>query len=333
MKKILLFSLLALAIVACKKDTKSEPEPTTPEPPTSNCPSTSCVNPSTVFTTSQGGPYLVFKFKFDSTQARLDNFGNTSTIPAGNAAFSPVFNKMSAHYIEIAPNSTTQVGGGQVLYKAGETTCGLTSANSPSMSIIYCESVQVGDGEIFYKIPISQITPGSYQWLRVSLAYQNYDIAFKSTSLPGTQWGTIASFVGFQTYMTQYKIKNMNLTPTASLGINNNYKQGYWGFEMSSISYTADGKAAGTTVVNPISSTSPIPAGSCLVTGEFFNTAGGLIMPLTITGTETSDVIITVSLSTNKSFEWKEMVLDGYFQPDAGEFPVDMGIRGMIPKY
>ena len=332
MKKILLFSLLALAVVSCKKDTKSEPEPT-PEPPTSNCPPPSCTSPSTIFTTSQTGPFLVFKFKFDSTQARLDNFGATSTIPAGNAAFSPVFNKMSAHYIEIAPNSTTQVGGGQVLYRAPETNCGLTSANSPSASIIYCQSIQVGDGEIFYKVPISQITPGSYQWLRVSLAYQNYDIAFKSTSLPGTQWGTVASFVGFQTNMSQYKIKNMMMTPTASLGINGNYKQGYWGFEMSSISYTADGKAAGTTVVNPISATSPIPAGSCLVTGEFFNTVGGLTMPLTITGTETSDVVITVSLSTNKSFEWKEMVFDGYYQPDAGEFPVDMGIRGMIPKY
>jgi len=104
---------------------------------------------------------------------------------------------------------------------------------------------------------------------------------------------------------------------------------------VSSVTYTADGQppAGATTVVNPLSGTSPIPAGSCLVTGEFFNTAGSSLAPLVITGSETSDIVITVSLSTNKSFEWKKVNGDGYYQPDAGEFPVDMGIRGMIPKY
>jgi hypothetical protein len=53
---------------------------------------------------------------------------------------------------------------------------------------------------------------------------------------------------------------------------------------------------------------------------------------LTITWTETQDIIITVSLSTNKSFEWTEVTTDGYYQPEIGEVPVDMGIRGMIPK-
>jgi hypothetical protein len=53
--------------------------------------------------------------------------------------------------------------------------------------------------------------------------------------------------------------------------------------------------------------------------------------PLTITGLETSDIIITVSLSTNKSFEWVDSTPDGYYQPDAGETVVDMGIRGLIP--
>ena len=331
MKKIILFSALAIAFIACKKDTKTE-EPA-PEPIVDNCPSSSCVTPSTVFVTSATGPFLVFKFKFDSTQVRLNNLGLTSTIPSTNSAFSPVINGMSAHYIELAQTNTTQVGGGKVLFRAAETDCGLTSSNSPSFSIIYCQSVVAADGDVFFKIPISQVTPGTYQWLRVSLAYQNYDIAFKSTSLPGTQWGTVASFVGFQTYMTKYKVKNMNITPTASLGVSNNYKQGYWGFEVASISYTADGKAAGTTVVNPLSATSPIPAGSCLVTGEFYNSTLATVSPLVISGSETSDVVVTVSLSTNKSFEWKEMIFDGYYQPDAGEFPVDMGIRGMIPKY
>ncbi|MNY55041.1 hypothetical protein D3C86_1909820 [compost metagenome] len=77
--------------------------------------------------------------------------------------------------------------------------------------------------------------------------------------------------------------------------------------------------------MNPIESTSPIPKGSCVVTGAFDN-------KLIITGQETKDLVVEVSLSTNKSFEWKEVVKDGYFQPDAGEIVQDMGVRGMIPR-
>ena len=84
------------------------------------------------------------------------------------------------------------------------------------------------------------------------------------------------------------------------------------------------GQAPGTTVVNPLFATSPIPAGSCVVTGSF-------PVPLTLTGNETEDVVITVSLSTNKSFEWLETDGDNVFEPANGETVVDMGIRGMQP--
>jgi len=81
---------------------------------------------------------------------------------------------------------------------------------------------------------------------------------------------------------------------------------------------------------NPLFATSPIPAGSCLVTGQFVDNLMAN-SPLVITGSETSDIVITVSLSTNKSFEWIDSTADGYFEPEAGEAVVDMGIRGMIP--
>ena len=42
-------------------------------------------------------PVVKFIFRFDSTQARLNNIGQPSAIAAGNAAQSPIFNKMSAH--------------------------------------------------------------------------------------------------------------------------------------------------------------------------------------------------------------------------------------------
>ncbi len=331
MKKIILFSALALTFIACRKDTKTEePEPE-PTPVTPSCPPATCVNPDTVFVAGGSGPYLIFKFKFDSTQVRLDAFGNPAAPQPTNEACSPRFNKMSAHYIEMAQNDLTQVGAGKVLYRANETSC------AGSNAIVFCQSTVVRENQTFFAIPLSQVGAGTYKWLRISLAYQNYDIPFLTTSTGSiTQWGTVASFLGFNTYVNQYKIKNVMATPSSSVGGPGNHKQGYWGFEtmVSSVTYTADGQppAGATTVVNP-NPASPIPAGSCLVTGEFYKTFSTSNTPLVITGSETSDIIITVSLSTNKSFEWKKVTGDGYYQPDAGEFPVDMGIRGMIPKY
>jgi hypothetical protein len=59
--------------------------------------------------------------------------------------------------------------------------------------------------------------------------------------------------------------------------------------------------------------------------------SGTAISPLVITGSETEDIVITVSLSTNKSFEWIEVTPDGLYQPEVGEAVVDMGLRGLIP--
>jgi len=213
-----------------------------------------------------------------------------------------------------------------VLYKADETNCGGEKA------IVFCKSVICKNGDVFFSIPFSKIPAGSYKWLRVSLAYQNYDIKVKTNST-GVLDGTLASFVGFNTYVTKYKMKGTVMTPTINGGPGNK-PQGYWGFFTSifNTAFKTEGQAPSTTVVNP-NPASPIPAGSCLVTGAFFKTSAAANQPLVITGSESQDLIITVSLSTNKSFEWKEQNVDGLFQPDVGETVVDMGLRGMIPKY
>ncbi|MDI9341380.1 MAG: hypothetical protein QM534_12495 [Sediminibacterium sp.] len=328
--KQLFFLLTAVGILtSCtKKNEDPAPTPTSTTGASGNgCPT--CTFPDTVFTPSSGsGPRLIFKFKFDSTQVRLNNIGQPTVVAPGNAAYSPKFNGMSAHYIELAPADLTPLGSGKVLYRAEETNCGGSDA------ITFCKSVVVKENEVFYSVPLSQVA-GTYKWLRVSLAYQNYDIPVRNSSV-GTINGTIASFLGFNTYVTKYKVKgNAVMTPTAGGGPGN-HPQGYWGFytNVLGVPIKLDGQnaAGATTVVNPNPS-SPIPAGSCVVTGEFFSTAAGLKQPLAITGNETQDIIITVSLSTNKSFEWKELSADGLFEPEIGELPVDMGIRGMIPKY
>ncbi|MCD6020051.1 MAG: hypothetical protein K0S53_3172 [Bacteroidetes bacterium] len=327
MKKIFVLLLICGVVYSCKK---KEEEPTPEETPTTTG-TPEKVYPDTVWTSTGTGPHLIFKFKFDSTQVRLNNIGQPSTVAAGNSAYSPKFNQMAAHYIELAPGDLTALGAGSVLYHAPETTAGGSTA------IQFSKSTVVREGVTFFSIPLSQLTPGAtYKWLRLSLSYQNYDIPYKTASHIGN--GTVASFLGYKTYVTKYKIKNYDYVPSASVGGPNvNHPQGYWGFETYIPGYgpyPLDGQApaGSTTVVNP-NPNSPIPAGSCVVTAVFTDVNGNPLN-LTIPSTTTNDIIVTVSLSTNKSFEFVDPNGDGYYQPDASgtEYPVDMGIRGMIPK-
>jgi hypothetical protein len=259
-------------------------------------------------------PMLIIKFQFDENHARLNNLGQPSTVATGNAAQSPIFNTISAHYMELAPNGFTQIGQGTVIYHAPETNLGGASA------IDFDQSKIVSEGETFLKIPLSQVASGSYEWMRVSLSYQNYQITIRHQNVDYT--GTLASFVGFNTYVSEFNIGN-NI-----FQVNGNRAQGYWAFGLNNQPYSASGQAPAnaTTVPNPIATTSPIPQGSCVVTGKFASN-------LVINGNETDDIEITLSLSINNSFEWQEVNADGKFEPSIGENVVDMGLRGLIPSY
>lgn len=263
---------------------------------------------SCLYDTIAGGPYLVVKLKFDSTQQRLDNFGQPASIPANHSAQSPVFYAMSAHYIELAPDAYTQLGDGEIIYRGVETTAGGDNA------VDFDQAIVKGDGETFIKIPLSEITPGTYEWLRVSLTYQNYDIKYRANGYNLT--GRLASFVGFNNYISSFQIDQQSVT------VNDDKLQGYWAFE--TVGTVTEGQAPATTVPNPISSTSPVPAGSCVVTGDFDT-------GFTISGDETEDVIMTISLSTNDSFEWKDDNMNGWYEPLDGDTVVDMGLRGLEP--
>lgn len=74
----------------------------------------------------------------------------------------------------------------------------------------------------------------------------------------------------------------------------------------------------------PLFDSSPIPPGSCVVTGAFEN-------PLVITGNETESIEVTLSFSISNSFEWTEVNPDGKYEPAISEQVVDMGLRGLIP--
>ena len=261
-------------------------------------------------------PTVFIKIVTDSTQERLNNLGVPSTVPAGHGALSPLFQKISAHYIEFTPNMYTALGAGQVVYHAAETTAGGASAIDFALARI------AAPGEIFVAVPISSFTPGTYEYVRASLLYQNFDVNLLANGFDLT--GRVSSFVGFNTYITNYLIN------TQSVAVNDDVLQGYWGFETSVFGtpYVTSGQAppGATTVPNPIFATSPIPQGSCVVTGGFSS-------PLVITGNETEDIYVTLSLSTNNSFEWIDTNSDGKWEPGAGESVVDMGLRGMIPSW
>ncbi|MGB1205870.1 MAG: hypothetical protein ACPG5B_09500 [Chitinophagales bacterium] len=298
MKQTSLAFLLALFFCVATSCTKTE----TPDDTNNN---------TNTETYNNSAANIIFKFEFDETQERLNNIGLPAEIPAGHAAQTPNFRSISAHYVELAPLPFTLLGEGAVLYKGEETEIGGEKA------IDFDKATLADEGEIFLSVPISSIPTDSYQYLRVSLSYQNYDIQLRALGFDIT--GTLASFIGYNTYIDDFGIKN------DIVSVHANRRQGFWAFETDfSEPLVGEAPAGAVTVPNPLFDSSPIPQGSCVVTGPFEQA-------LAITGEETEDIIITISLSINNSFEWVDNNNNAIFEPLDGEMPVDMGIRGLIP--
>ncbi len=284
---------------------------------------------------NEDGPNLVFKFNFDENQARLNNIGLPAEIPAGNAAQTPDFNSMSIHYIEMTPGILTQLGQGEVVYSGEKTNAGGADA------VDFDQAIVAEEGTSFYSIPLSQVDAGTYEWIRTSVTYQNYDIDFNIVNAPfdtsvcggDSQTGTVASFLGYNVYISNHSPKTRNVA------VNDDKLQGYWMFETDLGGFcgqfndvvTGEAPEGATTVVNPLFGTSDIPAGSCVVTGA-------LTTPLTITGNETEDIVVTLSYSVNNSFEWIDNIPNGELDldisnPANSDVIVDMGVRGLIPSW
>lgn len=285
-KFLLLLVVIGMFLVACKKD-----DPVVEDP---------------------AGPSVIFKFQFNENQVRLDGQGQPSEVPAGHAAQNPDFRRMSAHYLELAPTANTWVGEGDVLYEGPSTIAGGEEA------IDFQEAIAVGEGETWLSLPLSDVAGGTYEYLRASLSYQEFEIDYLAQGFDLS--GVLAGFIGYNTYITTFDVNGLPVE------VNENKLQGYWAFQ--TLNQVVEGQApeGATTVVNPLWDTAPIPPGSCLVTGQFEE-------PLVITGNETEDITVTISLSVNQSFEWTEVNEDGLYEPEAGEQVVDMGIRGMIPSW
>lgn len=292
-------------------------------------------------TTGTTDSKMTFQFKFDSTQERLNGIGESAVIPSGNAALSPDFNSMSAFYIELVPDKFTQIRDGAVIYEANTQTAEPNS--NFSEAVIFDQAIVSDENIEFLELSIKDIPPGTYEYLRASVTFQNMDFRFNLINLPAplppsldNQLGTIAGFIGFNTYINDFTIKNQ------TIAVNADKAQGFWAFEPqldqpyqdlylqnanTSGVITGQSPSGSTTVVNPLAAFGvELPFGSCIVTGK-------LTEPLTITGNETEDIKVTLSFSINNSFEWEDVNGNGEWDIDASgnveERLVDMGLRGL----
>lgn len=295
-------------------------------------------------TTSTSNAKLRIQFQFDPEQERLGNLGEAKPIPDGNAGQSPDFNSMSAYFIELVPSQFTQIRDGAVIYEA-ETQNAEPHPNFEE-AVIFEEAIVSDEGIVFLEIPIKDIAPGTYDYMRASVTYQNAAIRFNLNNLPSplpssltNQVGTLASFIGFNTHINEVLVKDKSLV------VNGDRQQGFWAFEPQLDApyqdlYTQYVNASGiisgqapqgaTTVVNPLAQFGvELPFGSCIVTGAMDNT-------LTISGDETADINVTLSFSVNQSFEWIDTNGNEKWDIDvatgSAEQLVDMGLRGLVVK-
>lgn len=277
-----------------------------------------------------------FKIKFDPLQERLNGVGFPTGIGSGNAAQSPVMNSIGVNSLELLNNAFTQSGKGSILFNTP------TKTGESSTAIEFSQIKIAKDGEIFLSVPIKDITPGKYEWLRTSIAYQNFDVKMNVLNIPFVgnlldERGALASFSGNNNYITKYKVAEKEDV------VNGYKKQGYWSFETkfnpafvtlnrTFNGYISDGSI---TFVNPIAQSSPTPASASSITGR-------LDTPLSISGTETEDITIVMTLSTNNSFEWEESInrngkWDINAQANSGqpivEKIVDVGLRSLKASF
>ena len=143
-------------------------------------------------------------------------------------------------------------GSGEIAYMGASSYAGNDTA------VDFAQATVVGEGEIFKKTPLTSITPGTYEWIRASLTYQDYNIKMRASCY--NFYGNLASFVGYNTYITNYTVGGENIT------VNNDKLQGYWGFKVPDgtlpVNIAAiEGQApeGATTVPNPNFANSPVP--------------------------------------------------------------------------
>lgn len=276
---------------------------------------------------------LKIRFSLDASQERLNNLGILATMPDSHAGLNPVFRQLSAHFIELVPAQLVPYKAGAEIFQGAEVSASNPNPFGFTTAIDFDQATVVGDQDIFVEIPMKDIAPGNYEHARVSVTFQSFDVKFNLNNIQTigdltNQTGTLAGFVGYNTFISNLEVANQTLP------VNESKLQGFWAFEsqfegqFAPFNQITSGQTPpnATTVVNPFPNF-PIPPGSCVVSGSFDR-------ELVITGEETEDVELVFSFSINKSFEWIDTNGNDMWDldaqtPEKSEKVVDMGLRGL----
>tara|TARA_R110002012_G_scaffold66614_1_gene174104 strand:- start:187676 stop:188611 length:936 start_codon:yes stop_codon:yes gene_type:complete len=278
------------------------------------------------------GPRLNITFIMDADAERLDNLGNPVSVPEGNAAQDPDFDVLGLHFIGLYPDKFTPYDEGVTVVSTATTGSGGATAIDFDSEVFFNDELNT------LSVPLSFVSTGTYEYFRASIGYQKYRIVYNlegaETEIP--DWpanvddnidvdGVVASFLGYNTYIGSYVIDKQTVS------VNGNKAQGYFGLETTGeiegfvLNQLTQGEAPQTTVPNPIDDTSPVPEGSCVVTGQF---PSALVIPQN----PTEDINVEIVISINQSFEWEDGNGNGKYEPLLGETVVDMGTRGVFPS-
>jgi hypothetical protein len=277
-----------------------------------------------------------FIVKFDPLQERLNANGTVAPVLAGRATQTPSMNQIGVECLEVAANNSTPVGKGVSIFQVAP------KANSGEIMTQFDQLKMVKDGEIIASVPMKQLGVGKFEYVRLAVAYQNFDVLFSMQEVPFAgnftdERGTFAVFLSKSNFIGSHTVASKTER------VDGSKPQGYWVFETkfpsayATLNRLFSGKVPDSTLtfVNPLHQTAPLPAGSNFITGRFDT-------PLSITGQENQDITVTLTLSTNKSFEWDESIYkngkwDSNAQANTGtpsvERIVDVGFKGLKARY
>jgi len=237
--------------------------------------------------------------KFDSTQVRLDNYGNIAIIPTGHEAQSPLSYSVSIKQIELLRDSSAD-------YYAGANYFYNSSATQQLAH----------EGIAFDEYISSHDAPGTFKWIRVYFGLQNFRIRCKVNG--NVVEGSLLSFLKPVNNENEYLINDSTIINDSTMN------KGQWFLELDGgISPILAGQVQPESAIsqpNSLHYSWPAPSDLYVVTCP--------INPILSIGRPYYDTV-TLSISINKSFEWVEHSDPDYFEPLNGDTIVDFGIRGV----
>jgi len=249
--------------------------------------------------------YLNITIKFDSTQDRLDNQGNIAMVLPGHGAQSPTFNAINIGFIELLTDSNIPFGAGVRILEVAQ------GINGNDTGYFCCNS-SIGENYTFnVEVPGNNL-PKLFKFVRVYFVYENYTIKF---FMNGSEYyGTVAGFLASKSLTYNYQIQD-SIFNTYVLKYN-----GDWAMEVDTPGFGSILQGSAFVVApNVLYQSSPVPAG-CIVTCAIDQ---GLYQDIVDSNS------ITLSISSNKCFEWVEHSNPNYFEPFNGDSIYDIGIRGI----